>query len=470
MSDTKRGSKLFIMAMSFFILIVPAAFSQPAVREGVSTTSSVCEELRNYLDCTSAKSVDIVFVFDTTGSMGEEISEMVAISKEFADNLAISGIDYQLGLTEFKDFPVTCDSNTCGDPTDFAYKVYGLTGDAATFKSWVESLSATGGNDEPEASLAAMRHTVADQAWRGGGATKIAILITDAEPHPDGDCCNQEGDTLESVMSILTDNGVKVYVVGPDADSLKRMAVDTGGKFYEIESVRSGDVTLRPILDDITGTISCTFEIVGDAICDGGALTVCVKLQGRDGILIPNRPDYTSVWMYVGCPDGGSERYDLEYDEATTSYCATVDPVCGGESGVVEVTVYGSVCDWGSVKKFMVDCGGGLCPPPCLAVEVFVDQDSYTYGDPVKYDVKVTNNQYEEGRIAISYGYINPTPLTFIIGTMMPDIDPEETYEFVGDFKVLDDFYSGGYIFFATATDTYNPDCSVSGAAVFWVE
>jgi hypothetical protein len=466
----KRRSNLSIMAMLLFILVSPTAFSQPPVREGLSTTSSVCEELRNYLDCTSAKSVDIVFVFDTTGSMGEEISEMVAISKEFADNLAISGIDYQLGLTEFKDFPVTCDGNTCGDPTDFAYKVYGLTGDAATFKSWIESLSASGGNDEPESSLAAMRHTVTDQSWRSGGVSKIAILITDAEPHLDGDCCNQEGDTLESVMSILTDNGVKVYVVGPDVDSFRMMAFDTGGKFYEMGSVRSGEVTLRPILDDITGAISCTFEIVGDAICDGGDLTVCVKLQGRDGIPIPNRPDYTNVWMYVGCPDGSSERYDLEYDAATAYYCATVDPACEGESGVVEVTVYGSVCDWGSVKKFMVDCGGGVCPPPCLAVEITVDEDSYTYGDSVEYYVSVTSNQYEMGRIAISYGYIDPTPFTHVIGTRMPDIDPKDTYDFFGDFKVLDGFYSGGYIFFATATDIYNPECSVSDAVVFWVE
>jgi len=61
--------------------------------------------------------------------------------------------------------------------------------------------------------------------------------------------------------------------------------------------------------------------------------------------------------MYVRCPDGTSHRYDLKYDNKTKAYCATVDPVCEGEPGVVGVTVYGKVCEWSAVERFEVTCG-----------------------------------------------------------------------------------------------------------------
>jgi hypothetical protein len=123
-----------------------------------------------------------------------------------------------------------------------------------------------------------MTHTVNDQRWRGGDAAKIVVLITDAPAHPDGDCCNQEGDTLDGVISYLASSGVKVYAIGPDEESIKKMAVETGGKFYLI---RSG-LTLEPILEDIAGIISCSFGIDGIVSCDEGApLRVTVRAEGE---------------------------------------------------------------------------------------------------------------------------------------------------------------------------------------------
>ena len=113
---------------------------------------------------------------------------------------------------------------------------------------------------------------------------------------------------------------------------------------------------------------------------------------------------------------------------------------------------------------------GPLCPEPCLAVEVLTDLNVYNYGDTVVYRVLVTNNQDDVGHIAISYGYVDPTPKTHIIGTFVPDIYPGDTYvSLPADFKVSDEFYSGKYVFFATATDVHNPECTVSAAKQFWI-
>ena len=108
-----------------------------------------------------------------------------------------------------------------------------------------------------------------------------------------------------------------------------------------------------------------------------------------------------------------------------------------------------------------------VIPPkciPCVSIEVNVsiNKDSYTFGDIFDYTVSVTNNQtYKPGksRIAISYGIIDPTPETFIIGTRMPDIYLDDTYSFSADFIVPNDVYSGDYVFFAAAFDMETGCC-----------
>jgi len=209
-----------------------------------------------------ANQVDVVLVFDTTGSMSGSINSMKVNAISFADALAASGIDYRLGLTEMKDFPSSC-SGICGDPWDFAYKVYNggdLVSSATIFNAWISSLSAGGGADWPESHLAALHHTLDDQHWRGGTVQKVIILISDAPPHADGHCCNVEGDTFAGTKNTLASNSVKVFIAGYDSggDGVPNgwatdLATATGGKFYPL-----GDLT--PILQDILSKIE-TIEI-----------------------------------------------------------------------------------------------------------------------------------------------------------------------------------------------------------------
>ena len=320
-------------------------------------TIPVCKELQTHLDCVTTKNADIVFVFDTTGSMGEEISEMKNITKDFADGLSAAGIDYRFGLTEFRDFPVTCNGTVCGDANDFAYTVYNggvLSNSSSMFKSWIDSLNASGGGDLPESTLAALMHTVKDQKWRGGDASKIIVLISDASPHSDGHCCNQEENTLDGVISALTRSGMTVYVVGPDEASMEMIANSTGGKFFPI---RAEGVSLKPVLEEIAGVLTCSFDIEGDGACEGNRLKLCVQLLGADNVPIPYRSGYTEAWMFVRCPDGSNTRYDLNYDNNEGAYCAVIDPVCSGSPELVDVTVYGKVCEWRAARKFEFTCG-----------------------------------------------------------------------------------------------------------------
>ena len=115
---------------------------------------------------------------------------------------------------------------------------------------------------------------------------------------------------------------------------------------------------------------------------------------------------------------------------------------------------------------------------PCVSIEVDVSINNnngaipYMPWNVFRYNVSVKNNQtYTPGksRIAITYGLIDPTPKTITIGTFMPDIYLDDTYNFSGDFNVPEDVYSGNYVFFAAAFDMETGCCGCN-AVPFSVE
>jgi len=304
--------------------------------------------LEKYLDCSSEKKIDIAFVFDTTNSMGGEISELRATANKFATDLDASNIDYQLGLVEFRDFPETCDGFSCGSPGDYAYSVKGngtLTSEIDTFGSWLKELKAGGGGSPgPEAVLAALRHAGSDLSWRID-AEKAIIVLTDAGAHPDGSCCNAEGDTLEGTIFELVDIGARAYIIGPEDASLEKIAENTGGQFYEI---RSG-LSLKPLLEEITKSLGCSFRTDVATECENNKLEVSVQLIGKE--TIPYISGQTEAWMYLD-QAGSISRFNLSYDQETEAYLGSVPDVCGP----VELTVYGSVGERGAVHTVLIEC------------------------------------------------------------------------------------------------------------------
>lgn len=333
--------RMLIALAALVILVLP-----------LSTSSEDAANLDKYLNRLTDKKVDIVFVFDTSNSMGGEINELRAIANKFAADLEASHIDYHLGLVEFRDFSITCGegkSVQCGSPGDFAYLIKGngtLTSEISTFNSWLEELEAGGGGSGgPEAILAALRHAGSDILWRED-AEKEIILLTDAGPHPDGSCCNAEGDTLEGTIFGLMHLGARANVIGPDDESLRKIAKDTGGQFFEI---RSG-LSLKPLLEKITEAMSNSFNVTADVICENGILKVEVQLVGKD--TIPYLSGKTDVWMYLK-QAGNRSRYNLSYDQALRAYEGEVPDVCGS----VDLSIYGRVGESSAVQKVESDCG-----------------------------------------------------------------------------------------------------------------
>lgn len=154
----------------------PDAAIPAAAVEAVSAVRSDHDwTLRNLLLGTGTAGVDLMVVFDTTGSMGGAIDEAKVAALDLAD-LVLGGLHGRIGLVQFRD---------AGDSPEVEL-VRGLSSDADDFSSGLATLQANGGGDTPEAQLAGILTALNGVDWKAG-ATKIVTVITDApgkDPDP----------------------------------------------------------------------------------------------------------------------------------------------------------------------------------------------------------------------------------------------------------------------------------------------
>jgi uncharacterized protein YegL len=122
-----------------------------------------------------APRMDVVFLVDTTGSMGDEIG---VVKKSLVDMIAqIEGgtprPDVRFGLVIYRDR---------GD--EYVTRVFKLTDDTDAIIKEVKSIVASAGGDEPESVNEALHAAIHDINWdRDVDTEKTIFLIGDAPPH-----------------------------------------------------------------------------------------------------------------------------------------------------------------------------------------------------------------------------------------------------------------------------------------------
>ncbi len=121
--------------------------------------------------------VDVVFVIDSTGSMGG----LIAGAKEKIWSIANSIVSrkpspaVRIGLVSYRDR---------GD--EYITKKFDLTDDIDTVFKNLQSLKADGGGDSPESVNQALDEAINKMEWSSGkDATKIIFLVGDCPPHMD---------------------------------------------------------------------------------------------------------------------------------------------------------------------------------------------------------------------------------------------------------------------------------------------
>lgn len=171
--------------------------------------------------------LDVAFVIDSTGSMGEEIARIQQTILDIADHLEGSEFEPELrmGLVEYRDR---------GD--DFVTHTVNLTSDIPAFERAVAALTAGGGGDFPEDLNAALERTMNRLEWREGRALRLTFVVADAPPHHYDDADY----TYDQAMLDAHAQGIKVFPIasggsdGPAEFVFRQLAQFTQGRFVFI--------------------------------------------------------------------------------------------------------------------------------------------------------------------------------------------------------------------------------------------
>jgi von Willebrand factor type A domain-containing protein len=216
------------------------------------------------------KQADIVFVIDTTGSMGSYLTTMTSKAESFADTIATSNVDFRLGFVTFGD-----------DIRKGAGARLAPTNVVADFKAAVGALTANGGGDGPENPIDAIDYARAaaagsnpagsfqedmEFAYRAGAFTTF-ILITDIGYHTPSSSGNVLSYYTTGVSNSVTDeiaklnnDGISCYVVGPadgngyGGHDYESLAEDTGGVLFDSDDSATSDFSI--VLDSISAAIT----------------------------------------------------------------------------------------------------------------------------------------------------------------------------------------------------------------------
>ena len=134
----------------------------------------------------SKYTVDIVFVIDATGSMGELINEVKRMAAGFDTNLVDGLRAEKKGIESLRARVVIFrDVHEEGDDAIQWSQFFDLPSQGREFTDHIESIEAMGGGDEPESALDALWVAIRSP-WRKSRfkSRQIIVLFTDASSHP----------------------------------------------------------------------------------------------------------------------------------------------------------------------------------------------------------------------------------------------------------------------------------------------
>ena len=120
--------------------------------------------------------LDVEFLVDATGSMGDEIGQLKSTMVSIAERI------HSLGAKPDVRFAMT----TYRDRSDaYVTKTFPFTADIDAFVSQLQTVQADGGGDTPESVNAGLHDALNKVQWRGDNAVKLVLLVGDAPPHLD---------------------------------------------------------------------------------------------------------------------------------------------------------------------------------------------------------------------------------------------------------------------------------------------
>ena len=195
--------------------------------------------------CDYTEDVDVVFVFDATGSMGDELRYLQAEMKDVIARAkdATGGLNIRTGAVVYRDH---------GD--EYIARISRLTNDIKTTQAFIDKQEANGGGDYPEAVPEALMAALNSSGWNADARARIAFLILDAPCHQDSATIALLHDQILNAAA----QGIRVVPVvcsglGESGELLVRsIALATNGtSFFLTDDSGIGNPHLKPTTDSL---------------------------------------------------------------------------------------------------------------------------------------------------------------------------------------------------------------------------
>ncbi|XP_067664812.1 uncharacterized protein [Haliotis asinina] len=171
--------------------------------------------------------VEVVFSFDTTGSMYGCLNEVRRKLRETCSRLITDIPSIRIGLMAHGDY--------FDQEYEYVLRSVDLTADVQRLVTFAKNVPQTGGGDVPECYEWVLRK--AQQLDWSEDSAKALVVIGDAEPHPPS--YTDQNINWRDELDLLTGMGVKVYGVnagrsGNAVHFYKELAERSGGCFLEL--------------------------------------------------------------------------------------------------------------------------------------------------------------------------------------------------------------------------------------------
>lgn len=196
-------------------------------------------------ECNHSDDVDVVFVFDVTGSMGDELRYLQEEMKDVISRAkdATGGLNIRTGAVVYRDHD-----------DEYITRISRLTSDIKTTQAFIDKQEANGGGDYPEAVPEALMAALNSSGWDANARARIAFLILDAPCHKDSATLALLHDQILNAAAV----GVRIVPVvcsGLDKSGellLRAMALATNGtSFFLTDDSGIGHSHLKPTTDSL---------------------------------------------------------------------------------------------------------------------------------------------------------------------------------------------------------------------------
>ena len=277
-------------------------------------------------NCDYNRNLDIAFVVDATGSMGDEIEYLKAELTDIIERVkdSVPELSIRISSSFYRDF---------GD--EYLVKSVDFTEDITKLVDFIKTNEASGGGDFPEAVDYALEEAITNLSWSEDATSRILFLVLDAPPHSEP----QVIERLQKYIKLASAKGIRIVPLtcsGIDKSTeylMRAFALLTNGTYlFLTDDSGIGGKHLEPTTDNYS--VQLLNSLILRTIYQFSYLPPCIIKTALTGdtliVANPNNEvinsvmpsdekntisdDLEIIWKYYPNPCNGVLNIELQQD------------------------------------------------------------------------------------------------------------------------------------------------------------